>query len=308
MKKLLHKLDPRRPRQKAIPLPASVDHGRPKYDLGLVIIVRDEACYIEEWLEFHLMQGVNHVIVYDNHSTDATVETLAPWVREGTATIVPWNRFHKRINNQSLAYAHALANFGPWFKWLGFLDADEFLFPAGDANLPEVLSGFEQLPAIGVCWSMFGNSGHSHRPDGLVISNYMRKAVMRQGQAPVHAINVKSVVRPQQITAVQGAHMFHVHDLGQGAYLDAETWLPKHRKSAAAGQMQGPLQLNHYYTRSEEEFSAKLAKGSVRGPGFFDAARYHDVKTWIDRDTIEDRSILRFVPALEARLARRRKP
>ncbi len=303
MKKMLRKIDPWRPRQTAIPLPQSRQAVH-QHQLGLAIIVRDEADYIEEWLEFHLMLGVGHVIVYDNASTDATIDKLATRIRDGIVTVVPWCGFHRRLNNQSLAYAHCLTNFGPRFKWLGFLDTDEFLFPTEQQALPDVIAGLDHLPAIGIPWSMFGSNAHLARPDGPVIANYTSKAVMREGRTPAHAINLKSLVRPKEVVAVQGAHMFHIKDHGHGAFLCDGTWVSKSRKPAINRlSSSAPLQLNHYYTRSEQEFTGKLSKGSVRGPGYFDASRYEEIKGWIECDTVEDTAILRFKSQLESRLA-----
>lgn len=302
MKSFLHTLNPMRPRQRPIELPPRPQPADTRFRLGLVIIVRDEADYIEEWLEFHLMQGFQHVVVYDNGSADDTSELLSLYEAKGLVTQVPWSTFQGRLNNQSLAYAHALMNFGSLFEWLGFLDADEFLFPAAGESICGILDDVAHLPAVGVPWSMFGTSGHVAKPSGPVIASYTRKAMMRRRETPAHAINVKSIVRPGMVTAVQGAHMFHIEGLGHGAFLETGDWLPKSRKADLCSLAPGRLQLNHYYTRSACEFDRKLAKGSVRGAGFFDRSRYMQVRDWIDRETVEDRAIMTYLPELERRL------
>jgi hypothetical protein len=305
LKRLIHTLNPLRPRQRPIAVPQRDRPVDARFHFGLVIIAKDEADYIEEWLEFHLMQGAQHIVVYDNGSSDGTMELVSGYVAKGLVTQVPWVTFQDRLNNQSLAYAHALANFGGWFDWLGFLDADEFLFPVSGNSIAAVLDEHSHLPVLGVPWTMFGTAGHVGRPAGTVTGSYTRKAIMHRDTAPEHAINVKSIVRPDKVTAVQGAHMFHIEGLGQGAYLDGGQWLAKPRKADLCGLPPGRLQLNHYYTRSASEFDRKLAKGSVRGAGFFDPGRYEDVRGWIDRETVEDDAILAFLPGLERRLAKR---
>jgi len=37
---------------------------------ALCAILKNEADYIEEWLAFHILQGVSRVILYDNNSSD----------------------------------------------------------------------------------------------------------------------------------------------------------------------------------------------------------------------------------------------
>jgi hypothetical protein len=49
--------------------------------VGVCAIMKNEADYVEEWLAFHVLQGVSHAVLYDNNSTDDTVKralSLAP--------------------------------------------------------------------------------------------------------------------------------------------------------------------------------------------------------------------------------------
>ncbi|MBQ6975183.1 MAG: glycosyltransferase family 2 protein [Selenomonadaceae bacterium] len=47
-----------------------IDRDLFMYDLVVVTIVRDEAPYIKEWIDYHLLAGVNHFLIYDNESSD----------------------------------------------------------------------------------------------------------------------------------------------------------------------------------------------------------------------------------------------
>jgi hypothetical protein len=69
----------------------------------------------------------------------------------------------------------------------------------------------------------------------------------------------------------------------------------KGRKSAVFYSSQN-LQLNHYYTKSLEEFEEKIRKGPV-SPGTQDAME-HRLRTAlksIDSDVVEDRQIVDFL-------------
>ena len=48
----------------------SVDKNLFLYDLAFVSIMKDEGSYIKEWLDYHLLAGVNHFFIYDNESED----------------------------------------------------------------------------------------------------------------------------------------------------------------------------------------------------------------------------------------------
>ena len=109
-------------------LPHGVESRRAE-GIALAAIVKNEAHYLAEWIEFHLLLGVRHVFLYDNGSTDNSPEVLAPYIRDQLVTIIPWVNFSGSLNPQALAYNHALTNFGPDFAWMAFIDVDEFLYP-----------------------------------------------------------------------------------------------------------------------------------------------------------------------------------
>ena len=60
-------------------------------------------------------------------------------------TVVPWRqlfsdaRLDREIHNQALAYAHAASNFGGAFRWMAFIDADEFQAKKADVAANAIL-------------------------------------------------------------------------------------------------------------------------------------------------------------------------
>ena len=53
----------------------------------------DESNYLREWIEFHLMVGVDRFVLYDNGSEDNSREILDPYVAGGIVTLLPWAGF-----------------------------------------------------------------------------------------------------------------------------------------------------------------------------------------------------------------------
>jgi len=51
--------------------------------LSVVALVKNEAEYIGEWLEYHLLQGVEKFYIYDNESTDKLQAVLKPYIEAG---------------------------------------------------------------------------------------------------------------------------------------------------------------------------------------------------------------------------------
>lgn len=92
--------------------------------LAFVLIAKNEAPYIEEWINFHLKQGVSKFIIYDNESTDNLREVLRPYIEKG----IVFYELLRSKRRQNDAYNIALNKYRKNFKYIGFFDADEFVF------------------------------------------------------------------------------------------------------------------------------------------------------------------------------------
>ena len=92
--------------------------------LAFVLIAKNEAPYIKEWLDFHIKQGVSHFIIYNNESTDNFSEVLRPYIESGRVT---YSTIKGKIR-QSDVYNKAVHDYGNTFKYMGFIDTDEFVF------------------------------------------------------------------------------------------------------------------------------------------------------------------------------------
>jgi hypothetical protein len=269
-----------------------------------VTIVRNEADYLLEWLWFHRLAGVEHVFLYDDASTDGTAHTVRPFVANGFVTYVPWAQMDVAVSPQVHAYAHALSVFGPSWRWMAFIDADEFLFPAGEETLPDALSRYEDLPAVGVPWLMFGFNGHSRRPDALIVESFTKRMGLTGRPRTNSVLRWKSIVNPVKVAVVRGAHFFRLADGTKGAFDERRRWIPD--LSSSDGVTADVFRLNHYFTKSRTEFDMKRNRPTSavklgRTPEQL-LARRDAIAAAIETETIEDRTILRYAPALRRAL------
>jgi len=246
---------PRR-KQRATP-PNVVGKGpllsAPGLRLGVVVIIRNEAPYLDEWLAYHHALGVDHFFIYDNGSTDELHAVIEPWANHGLVTLVHWPLPGGQID----AYSHALRFYGPTVEWLAFFDVDEFVVPLVDDDIPAVLARFPEAADVRIPRIDFGFSGHREPPDQLTIEAYTGVADVF-GRDPAKPPRVKSAVQPGSISAV-GIHTATVADDPRGA--DGKA-VPSATVGRACWEF---VQLNHYYTRSFEEFEAKRFRGSATG-------------------------------------------
>lgn len=262
----------------------------PDIALAVAVIVRDEAPYLEEWIEFHAMLGVGHFIVYDNGSVDGATAILERYAARGLVTSHPWPNL-SGWNSQYSAMAHATLTWRERCRWMAFLDIDEFVFPRQGDSLVSALAPYESEAGVLLRWRNFGHGGHATRPPGLVTESFR----FRMGSVPPHLpprlasriVKTKAIFDPCRVREIS---------------------LHRPRTTGRLEQAGDDLLLNHYFTRSQAEFESKLR----RGYGYKDEAerqaiaeRTLAIREAVEFDPVEDNEIQRFVPALKARLAAR---
>ncbi len=111
--------------------------------VAMTLLVRDEEDIIGDNLDFHLAQGVDHILIMDNRSVDATRDRILPYVERGVAsyTFQPADDYAQGVWVTRLA--REAARHGA--DWVINSDADEFWMAADPTRtLREVLA---DLPA-----------------------------------------------------------------------------------------------------------------------------------------------------------------
>lgn len=269
--------------------PPAPDPGRE--GLAIVAIMRNEAAHVGEWAAFHRAAGAAGLILYDDGSADGTADA-ARGAMPG-ATVIPWaQRFEDarrgwlgggRVHNQVAAYAHALANFGSRFRWMAFLDADEFLMPARGGTYREALDGLE-APNVSLPWHMFGRGGNEGPPAGGTVANYTRRA-RDPMDAARGASGFKMLVDP---CAVRAASVHEMATDGPRTWNDSGAGATFATRRDPAFLSTARVRLNHYYTRSEAELAAKIARGSNLAAADYGRRVMRTVRA-IERDEVEDR-------------------
>lgn len=273
--------------------------------IAIAVLVKNEAASIGEWLRFHRIAGVDTFILYDDGSTDATLATAYDTVGRDALIVIPWaqriqDAAHKRaIHNQGMAFAHAIGNFRQEFRWMGFIDIDEFLFPTQANNLLEVLGHLAHVDNILLPWQMFGRQGFVETPEHI-LPNYVQRYRCPFEAKVKGLLNFKCLVNPLKVTKAY-VHGFETNgnqtiwnSAGKEFQFGAHR-SPEFEKATA-------LQLNHYYIKSDAQLAEKTDKGSIGDSTFTSAFKTRSSRekmlvsrlAEIERDVIEDRQIIDF--------------
>lgn len=278
--------------------------------IAIVACVKNEIDYIVEWIRFHQAVGVGHFILYDDQSTDGTFLLLKRILSERELTVVPWSMHMtyghdgRVMNGQVIAFAHAISNFGGSFQRMAFIDVDEFLLPKSGGTLQEALLSWGDFPNISLPWHMFGHSGHEKRPSDPVTTAYTKRAHDPM-KRHAHAMNFKCIVDPTEVTQVS-VHHFHTRSNGDVTSNDSGVLASYRDRKRPEFYSAQNIQLNHYYSKSHDEFRLKIERGwSYDQSTEKYAEKARSIRDHVESEQIEDLAMRKFVQSNRIELSRR---
>ena len=184
-----------------------------KYKLGLFVMAKNEGDYLEEWIKYHSSIGVDVFFVYDNESTDNTFNVLKPYIDSGLVK-------YKKIKGKGRhldCYNMTINKFRKTCKYIGFIDADEFIYLKEGLNLKEELNkAFASKNDIGGLvfnWLLFGSS-NIEKKDNRPVTQKFLYCSQQDFEENYH---VKGIVNPRLIMDYRNTH-FAIYKKGYFAY------------------------------------------------------------------------------------------
>ena len=139
---------------------------------------------------------------------------------------------------------------------MSFIDTDEYLVPTHKNTIVEAISHLDDYSNISLQYTIFGNNGHTTKPDQADIFAYTKK-IANQEEKYKRFINTKCIVKPECVD-VAHFHKFTTTDMGMYVVTENGNNIPYHLRRKPKYYSNEYLQLNHYYIRSDEEFQQKL--------------------------------------------------
>lgn len=261
-----------------------------RYELAIVAILKNEAPYIREWLEYHLMAGVEHFYLYDNDSEDNLTEVLKPFI---DAELVDYVSMPGKVA-QMLAYNHATAAHRYECRYLTFIDADEFIFPKGGRSIKEVLHDVldddPNAAGLAINWHMFGSGGNATADIGAGVIDRFRYRAPDKFEVEKQFGNghVKTIANPRCIDVLTIPHFAFYY---AGKHAIDENGKPV--QSWFNGDVPDKkIIINHYYTKSREEYERKVVRGNAdAAQNFYRMEKFYELER---ASTIYDDSLISY--------------
>ena len=272
--------------------------------LSITSILKNEPDIIE-WIEYHLLVGVDHFYLYDNESTDGLREKLSPYIDAGIVTYT----YYPGAAMQDKSVNDAISKYKYDTKYLAVIDGDEYIVPVAEGQmLPELLDDIIEryhkhrynpggfAGGVGINWRDYGTSGHRTPAPGLCIENYL----MRGEDDYFQNVHIKTIYNPRVVDFVDNPHNGHYRP---GYYTISEKGSMIPFLYFYDGHCER-LRINHYFSKSEEQLLSKNKRGWPVG----DLKRDDDTELYeasVNCNKIHDPIMLRYVDAVKNKIEER---
>lgn len=236
-----------------------------KYEIAIVAIAKNEALYIREWLEYHRIVGIQKFYFYDNESDDDTKQILQPYIDSGLVEYT----YIKGKARQLDAYNEAIKKHKQECRWMAFIDLDEFIMPTEPfKSIAEIASRIVYnskggAAGLGLNWAVYGSSNINDKPQGLVIDNFVNRAEITHWSCYM----IKTICNPRMVSDYISPH-YPLYKIGAYSVSDSDGkrqygWF--HHNVTYKN-----VRINHYLTKSKQEFIKKRNRGLADRIGTYD--------------------------------------
>lgn len=221
---------------------------------ALCCIARDEDKYIEEWVEYHLLLGVDVIIIYDNHSQVPLTSVLAKYVSDGKVIIHVTEGDSLGEKAQAEAYTHCMQTYKHEFMWIAVIDADEVIVPKKHTNIKQLLAEFENYGGVVLHWVFYGNANND-----VFEKSQINSFKFTNGKRNT---TIKSIVRPLRVSQFTGPHgpqyLLPYHAVNMEHFpLEPDVYSAPYAVEKA--------QINHYKLRTRDDWQKKVLKWKLSG-------------------------------------------
>ena len=239
------------------------------YDLAVVAILKDEGHYLKEWLDYHLLAGVEHFYLYNNDSSDDYAEIIAPYVKNNlvTSTNIP--------GKLALlpAYNDAVKRFKFQCRYMAFIDLDEFIYPKTSLNIVEVvdeiLSRDPNAKGLSIHWQEFGSNGQDKTDYSRgVLERFTRRARKDFHGQFTDSNGYKHYLGNAHLKIISNPRYIKQPDAHYAIYFEEFHTIDERGVVLPSANLVLPITadkiaINHYRCKSKEEFVDKLRRGSA---------------------------------------------
>jgi hypothetical protein len=261
-----------------------------RFFLTACTMVKNEAPYVVEWIEFNRLQGVDRFVLYDDGSSD-NMSLLSEFYEQQDTDIA----VHvlpaiagEQFSRQQLTFQHCLDVFGNTTDWMMDIDVDEFMYSPAFGTIVSLLGNMtvyaeERNMNLTVFTSAnlnFGSSGQRFRFENALVRSDDGKVQHRngcgaqlitdhvlRGHLPLSEAYKNQTRSLGRICELPGSFSPCRHNPGKSIFSPPAVAIagvhhPLEMRYPSSGVNWDPPLLvgNHYYYRSREDVELKASQ------------------------------------------------
>jgi len=252
-------------------------------EVALFGACRNENLYIEEWINHYLNLGVDHIYLVDN-SSDNSLESICNNYKENVSIIDlrQKEKMYRFVDYQPTLYTSLYNIYQIKYDWLCFFDIDEFLMLNKDNNIKDYLNRdiFSNIDQIHVTWLTFGDNENIYYENKPVVERFTSISNKYYDIYKEHAFGVKTILHNGLDLHFQTCHTAVSNTDIPLRTSDGTGYLYDQSYSTHDYGGYELSQLNHYETKSTEEFINKNVVDNIDSSiqKYFQINEYSDEK------------------------------
>ena len=271
-------------------------------EVAIVCIAKNEEKYINEWIYYHIKLGISKIIIYDNSDNYSLGYLNITWA--GKVWVIHYPGSGQKANikrktqpnfegTQINAYENYMTTWRQknlMYKWVAFIDCDEFIKLTFDDNIVKFMKRINfHEGVLTMNWVHFGSNGHEKYINRPVLERFNKRE--KNIHIPFHkcVCVITDIIYWEYPGHKVITNKFYRNAHGKHIPQDSFT------KEPAIND----IYLGHIMCKSKEEFEIKINRGNnhltkgsegrdfgKRGWGHFNE---------FDKNDIEDNSLRDFL-------------
>lgn len=250
-------------------------------DTNLVYLftnARDEP-NIAEWIAHHLLLGFDKIIIFDHLSLEPIQSKLGTNFNNKVDIIRVQGSGN--IKFKLMKDAVKISN-NKNVSWMLYLDSDEFLLFKKHTNIKDYLRLFTEADSVGINWLMFGSSGYTTQPKGLLTENFIRSDI-RLNQ------HVKTFVRPHTVKDVTNPHFYVITNPNRCYTCNGTRMIMGPFNPQPLPFINSLCYIAHYYVQSEKEYQRRKGRSMDDGTGHKIHNEIHKIHNGVTNNQLQNK-------------------
>jgi len=258
-----------------------------KIKVCLCTIGRNENLYVREFTNYYQRLGIDKIFIYDNNKKNGEKFDLIlkDYIDKGFVHIIDFRgKYSPQMESMEDCRKQNFKN----YDWLLFFDLDEYLYLRNFSNIKEFLNQkhFEKCQRIHLNWYIHTDNNLLYYDNRTLKERFPNKKIYGKDKNLKLSNYVKSILKGNIDNKIMNPHDLNPTLIGCNGFGKIEnTSLITNSPDFYY------YYIDHYYSKSTEEFANKISKGDVNHGFRNDGINLFKIKSYFSYNKITKKKI-----------------